>query len=70
MRGRDTISAKNPIAGTGAHSREKSHQWSFSCRSKGLMPHIRHPNPWNLYWRDEFPKMSDLENQWVDILWT
>ena len=40
----------DPLVGVISHIR------SISLRSKGFKPHIRHPNPWELYWRDESPK--------------
>jgi len=28
---------------------------------EGFLPHIRHPNPWDLHWRDEPPKHLALK---------
>lgn len=50
------VQPKTPPLHRKPQAREISQIWNFSMKSKGFVPHIRHPSLWNLHWRDQPPK--------------
>lgn len=38
--------------------------WNSPSRSKGIIPHMRHPDSWGLTLERQAPKMWAFESQW------
>ena len=62
-RGRGLISPKTPPLGQRPTLRSDLANTEHLLRNKGSIPHIRHPNPWDLHQRDEPQKIPGFKNQ-------
>lgn len=55
---RDTVSPEKLQPSRQPPNKRKLPMTNVTLRSEGFEPHLRHPKPWNLHWKEESQKSS------------